>query len=85
MAEKIKVGEKVLASIRVSGRYGTRQVVGKLVKILDKPDDYGRKYIVEVKDKLWLSGKPVTDTYKAYKIRRAGPEGTAGVYSVYRR
>lgn len=62
----IKVGEQVIGRILgACGRYGTRQVIGKLVG----GDKKGNRLVV-VHDRLWLSGKPVEDLYLCYGIRR---------------
>ena len=47
MANRIKIGEKVLATSG-HGPWGSRQFIGKLERILPKPDMDGNKYVVEV-------------------------------------
>lgn len=70
MNKQIQIGEQVIGLRRKNGRYGLRQVIGKLIEILPQPDDYGYRYIVETRVKGWLSGKDIIEKCKCFKIRR---------------
>jgi len=71
MAKQIQLGERVVGLRHKSGRYGSRQVVGKLVKIFPEPDDEGYRYIVEEKARGWLSGREITERHKCFRVQRA--------------
>ena len=68
MASRIKVGEKVIGTTGY-GRWGSRQIVGRLEKILDKPDQDGNKYIIELPARyVMLGGK---SSIRCISVRRA--------------